>query len=128
MKRTDDYLQRREHLKDLSDEQLHERFWGLVKNLTDPLLKAGEENTSPAIERSVLLRMGFNSLQVKVLVDLFLDKGLLPHGAGHIIYKLSKAHGLTIREAGLALISGQHHDEITELFNETTNQAGAKHS
>ncbi|NLC32835.1 MAG: ornithine aminomutase, partial [Clostridiales bacterium] len=109
MKRADDYLLRREHLRDLSDEQLHERFWNLVKNLTDPLLKAGEENTSPAIERSVLLRMGFNSLEAKALVEFCLDNGLLAHGAGHVVYKLSKAQGLTIREAGAALISGQHH-------------------
>ena len=123
MKRADDFLKRREHLAPLSDEELHDRFWSLVKELTDPLLKAGEENTSPAIERSVLLRMGFNSLEAKALVDLFLDKSLLCHGAGHVIYQLSQKHGLTIREAGLSLIEGKYHDEIEEFFIESIDQA-----
>lgn len=32
MERADDYLERREHLKDLSEEQLEARFWELTKN------------------------------------------------------------------------------------------------
>ena len=123
MKREDDFNQRRESLAPLSDEELHERFWSLVKELTDPLLKAGQENTSPAIERSVLLRMGFNSLEAKALVDIFLDKGLLSHGAGHVVYKLSQKHGLSIRQAGLLLIEGEHQDELEGFFNESQNQS-----
>ena len=119
MKREDDFNQRRESLAPLSDEQLHERFWSLVKDLTDPLLKAGQENTSPAIERSVLLRMGFNSLEAKALVDIFLVEGLLCHGAGHVVYKLSQKHALSIRQAGLCLIEGEHQDELAGLFNES---------
>ena len=30
MKRPDDYDKRGAHLKELSDEQLHQRFWSLV--------------------------------------------------------------------------------------------------
>ena len=118
MKRTDDFGTRRAHLDNLSDAQLHERFWSLVDQLTAPLLQAGRENTTPAIERSVLLRMGFSSLEAKAIVELCLDKGLLRHGAGHVVYKLSKAKGLPLREAGLALVQGKLADEAASLFRE----------
>ena len=44
MKRPDDYDKRGAHLKELSDEQLHQRFWSLVGQLTDPLLATGRVN------------------------------------------------------------------------------------
>ena len=59
IKREDDFQTRREHLKNLSDEELKSRFWALTGQLVDPLLELAHENTSPAIERSVLLRLGF---------------------------------------------------------------------
>lgn len=118
MKRTDDFETRRAPLAALSDTQLHERFWSLVDQLTAPLLKAGRDNTTPAIERSVLLRMGFSSLEAKAIVDLCLDKNLLPHGAGHVVYKLSKAQGIPLREAGLELAQGKLTDEAIDLFRE----------
>lgn len=118
MKRADDYAERRAHLEGLSDEALHARFWELVGELTDPLLRMGREYTSPAIERSVLLRMGFSSLEAKAITDFCLDRGLLRHGAGHVVYKLSKAQGLGIREAGLRLIDGSLQDVAVALFGE----------
>ncbi|MBR0135163.1 MAG: ornithine aminomutase, partial [Clostridia bacterium] len=50
MKREDDFNNRHEHLKDLTDEQLEARFWELANKLVDPLLEMGREYTSPAIE------------------------------------------------------------------------------
>jgi len=82
------------------------------------LLKLGHENTTPAIERSVLLRMGFSSLEVKEIVDGAEKRGLLGHGAGHVVYKLSKARNIPIRDAGLCLIEGNAWDEATALFKE----------
>lgn len=116
MKREDDFNRRREHLKDLTDGQLHERFWELAGQIVDPLLKLGYENTTPAIERSVLLRMGFSSLEVKEIVEVAQRRGLLGHGAGHIVYKLSKAKDISIREAGLSLVEGSTWDEAAALF------------
>ncbi|MHC1787664.1 MAG: ornithine aminomutase subunit alpha [Christensenellales bacterium] len=118
MKRADDYLERSAHLKGLDDAALHARFWELVDQLTQPLLAAGREYTSPAIERSVLLRMGFSSLEAKAITDFCLDHGLMPHGCGHVIYKLSKTQGLPIREAGLGLISGSLREAALALFQE----------
>ena len=118
MKREDDYSKRREHLAALSDEELKARFWSLTEGLVDPLLQLGKENTSPAIERSVLLRMGFSSLEAKAIADWCQDRGLMPHGCGHVVYKLSQAQGLPLREAGLALAEGRLRDEAESLFRE----------
>ena len=118
MKRQDDFPTRSAHLKDLSDEALHDRFWELVGRLTDPLLEMGREYTSPAIERSVLLRMGFSSLQAKAIADFCLDKGLMPHGCGHVVYRLSRERGIPLREAGAALAEGRLREEAAALFAE----------
>ena len=116
MKRDDDYSLRRARLKDLSDEQLRERFRSLAKELTDPLLQMGREYTSPSIERSVLLRMGFSSQEAAALVNLCLEHALLGHGAGNVVYRYSQSKGLGIREAGLALLNPANLEEAARLF------------
>ena len=116
MKREDRFNERRAHLKDLTPEQLKERFWSLAEQVVDPLLKLGYENTTPAIERSVLLRMGFSSLEVKPIVDGAMERGLLGHGAGNIVFRLSKENGVSIRDAGQSLIDGKTWDQASELF------------
>ena len=116
MKREDNFNERRAHLKDLAPQQLKDRFWELAEQITDPLLKLGYENTTPAIERSVLLRMGFSSLEVKPIVDGAVLHGLLGHGAGNIVYKLSKENNTTIRDAGLSLINGESWEQAVRLF------------
>lgn len=115
--RTDDYLIRREHLKHLSEEELEARFWELTEKLMDPVIKLAETHTSPSIERSVLLRMGFSSLESTSIVQQVLDHGLIGKGAGHIVYKVAKTKGIEIREAGLQLAEGQIWDEVDILFS-----------
>lgn len=116
MKRSDDYEKRREHLKDLTDEQLKERFWQLAEQLTDPLLKMGHDYTSPAVERSVLLRMGFSSVEAKKIVEGCIEHNLMEHGAGNVIYRLAKAENMEIRQAGLELYAGKLWDKAEKLF------------
>ena len=116
MKREDDFLTRRAHLANLNDEQLKARFWELTEKVVEPLLKLGYEYTTPAIERSVLLRMGFSSLEVKEIVQGALERRLLGHGAGNIVYKLSKSKNMPVREAGLALMQGKYWDEVENMF------------
>jgi D-ornithine 4,5-aminomutase subunit alpha len=116
MKRTDDFQARRGHLAGLSDDELHARFWQLAGQLVDPLLAMGRDYTSPAIERSVLLRMGFSSLEARQLVEGCADHHLLGHGAGHVVYRFAKTKGMPIREAGLKLAEGNHWTEARELF------------
>lgn len=118
MKRTDDYENRRAHLANMSDEELKNYFWKLADQLTDPLLKLGYENSSPSVERSVLLRMGFSSLEVKPIVDTAMEKNLISHGAGNIVYKVAKSKNMSIRDAGVALSKGELWDEAEKLFGE----------
>ena len=116
MKREDDYSKRREHLAALSDEELKARFWSLTEGLVDPLLQLGKENTSPAIERSVLLRMGFSSLEAKTTVDGCMARGILGHDAGNVVYRYATTQGLEIRAAGLVLQQPDKMDEAAKLF------------
>ena len=116
-KRQDDFQVRRKHLQDLNDEQLKERFWSLASQIVEPMIELGRKNTSPSIERSVLLRMGFSSLEVKPILDGVMERGLIGKGAGHVVYKLAKNKGITVREAGLMLMNGEGWDEVVDLFN-----------
>ena len=116
IKREDDFSQRREHLANLSDDELKSRFWALTEQLVDPLLTLAQENTSPAIERSVLLRMGFSSLEAKMIVDGCMEQNLLGHGAGNVVYRYAKQNNLPIRDAGLALMTPVKLDEAAKLF------------
>ena len=116
MERQDDFSQRREHLKDLTEKQLEERFWELCSNLMDPIVHMASKQTSPSIERSVLLRMGFSSIESKSIVEGAIDKNLLEHGAGHLVYKLSQTKGISIREAGLKLAENELWDDTLSLF------------
>ncbi len=117
MRREDDFQVRREHLAKMTEEQLENRFWELAEKLVDPIIDLGYKNTSPSIERSVLLRMGFSSVEAKAIVDNAIDRGLIGKGAGHIVYRLAKAKNLPIREAGLLLVDNTHWDEVKAMFN-----------
>ena len=116
VKRADDYMERRAHLANLSDQELYERFWSLASDIVDPLLDLGRKNTSPAIERSVLLRMGFSSIEAKAIVDGVIDRGLMGKGAGHVVYKLAKSKDISVRDAGVALAAGNMWQEAADLF------------
>ena len=116
MKRADDYEQRRQHLANLTDEELEKRFWDLAEKVVDPLLELGKKNTTPAVERSILLRMGFSSIEVKPIIEGVMNKGLMPKGAGNVVWRLSEKLGISVREAGVALAEGKHWDEVDSLF------------
>ncbi len=121
MKRSDDFLERRKHLANLSEEELEARFWEMASKVVDPIIELAEKNTSPSIERSVLLRMGFSSLEAKSIVDGVIDRGLVGKGAGHVVYRLAKEKNLDIRQAGLKLIDGELWDEAVSLFKGGAN-------
>jgi D-ornithine 4,5-aminomutase subunit alpha len=102
--RDDDFATRRRRLARLGDEQLHERFWELANRLVSPLVEEAREHTTPAIERSVLLRMGFTGAEAKALVDGMHARALLGHGAGRLLVGYARRRGTPVREAGLALL------------------------
>ena len=112
LKREDDFDKRREHLSHLSDEELHERFWELLGKTVDPMLDMARTHTTPSIERSVLLRMGFSSIEAKPLVQMAIDRELISKGVGHLVYKVSKEKNIPLRQAGLEMLEGKHWDEI----------------
>jgi D-ornithine 4,5-aminomutase subunit alpha len=116
MKRADDFQERRKHLADLSDQELYDKFWALAGQIVDPLLELGKKNTTPSVERSVLLRMGFSSIEVKPIVEGCIDRGLMGKGAGHVVYRLAKEKNISVREAGLMLAEGKGWDEVTASF------------
>ena len=117
MKREDDFLERRKHLSELTEDELEKRFWDLADKLVDPLILLAKSNTSPSIERSVLLRMGFSSEEAKLIVEGAIDRGLIGKGVGNIIYKLHISKNISIRDAGLELMKDNMWDDVIALFN-----------
>ena len=117
MKRQDDFEKRRGHLKGLTDEQLYDRFWELAGEMVQPMLDLGYKNTTPSIERSVLLRMGFSSLEVKPIVEGAIRKGLMGKGCGNVVWRLAEKKGIGVREAGLLLAEGKEWDTAESLFD-----------
>jgi D-ornithine 4,5-aminomutase subunit alpha len=110
--RPDDFATRRKSLGNLSDEDLRARFWSLAETIVAPLVEAARSHTTPSIERSVLLRMGFSSIEAKALVAAVGERGLLGHGVGRLVLELSQRRGTTVREAGLGLLEGRHWEEL----------------
>ncbi len=117
MDRVDNYLDKREHLKDLTDEQLKQKFWDLLDQITTPMIDLAHTHTSPAVERSVLLRMGFNSMDCKVIVDRCVEHGLIGKGAGHVVLKIAEKLGVDYKEAGQRLIDEENlWDDAKAMF------------
>ncbi len=115
--RIDDFEKRSEHLKKLSDEELKNYFFELTDKLLEPIMEIAYQYTSPAIERSVLMRMGFSSLEAKTITEKLFEYNLLEYGAGHAVYLYAKNNNLTIREAGLKISNGQAISFLKEVFN-----------
>jgi D-ornithine 4,5-aminomutase subunit alpha len=69
-------------------------------------------STTPAIERSVLLRMGLSSMEAKALTTRMAEAGLLGHGAGHILLEVAVKHDVPPREAAQALLDGRWWEEV----------------
>ena len=106
----------RKHLVNLTDEELKTRFWELAEEIVEPLLELGKKNTSPSIERSILLRMGFSSTEATEIVNQVIAHELMGKGAGHIVYRIAKDNNLEIREAGLKLCAGELWNQVDATF------------
>lgn len=120
MKRADDFEERRKHLRDLSDEELYDRFWQLTEEIVKPMVELAYNSTSPSIERSVLLRMGFSSLESSDIVQEGVKAGLLGKGMGNVVLKYSKLKGIPYLEAGRELAEGKGWNEVSNLFGGDT--------
>ncbi|MCL4808221.1 MAG: ornithine aminomutase [Thermoanaerobaculia bacterium] len=95
---------RREALAKLSDEELKTRFWELTTRVVEPIVELAKGHTSPSIERSVLLRMGIDSVSSQGVVKRILDAGLLGKGAGHVVLRVGRKTGTDARGAAQAIL------------------------
>ena len=84
--------------------------------MVDPLIELARTHTTPAIERSVLLRMCFSSLEAKGIVEKTIANNLISKGAGHTVFRYSRLTGKSIREAGLTLLNDEGWDEVKQSF------------
>ncbi len=114
MKREDDFDLRREHLKNLSDEELYNRFWSLTEEIVQPMVELAYAHTSPAVERSVLLRMGFSSLEAGNIVLEGMKWKLLGKGMGNVVLIYSKLKNIPYIKAGEELSEGIGWKEVSK--------------
>ena len=89
----------RAELATLDDDALKARFWQLCEEVMTPVVDFSRTHTTPSIERSVLLRMGIDSVTTHAVVENVLNAGLLGKGAGHAVLRLSRRDGIDLRAA-----------------------------
>lgn len=92
-------------LDDVPDEELKQRFWALSDQVVAPLVELARTHTSPSIERSVLLRMGIDSVTASGVVAHVHEAGLLGKGAGHVLLRLAQREGSDVRTAAAAVLA-----------------------
>lgn len=106
---TDDRIarfeQRRSELRQLTDAQLKARFWELCDQVVEPIVELARTHTSPSIERSVLLRMGVDSLSAHGVVERIHQAGLLGKGAGGVVLAVAERRGTDVRGAVAAILA-----------------------
>ena len=121
MVREDDFQKRREHLKNMSEEELINYFWQLTEKIVDPLVELSKTHTSPSIERSVLLRMGFSSIESKNIVRYMVENNLLLHGAGKVVLIYSELKKKNYLEASKDLSEGIGWEEVVNFYRRNQN-------
>lgn len=121
MKRKDDFSSRREHLKNLNDEELYNRFWSLTEQIVKPMVDLAYKHTSPSIERSVLLRMGFSSLEAGNLVKEGTKWNLLGKGMGNVVLTYSKLKNVPYLKAGEELSRGIGWEKVHGVMRGESN-------
>lgn len=112
--RNERFARRQAELARLSDDQLKDRFWQLCDQVVEPIVDLARTHTSPSIERSVLLRMGVDSISSHGVVDRIFEAGLLPKGAGNVLLRVGKRTGKDVRGAAAAILENK--DVLQGLF------------
>lgn len=107
MVRPDTYREVRAHLDGLSEGELEARFWELAGEVVAPLVELARTHTSPSIERSVLMRMGVDSVTCQAVVAGCVERGLLSHGAGHVVLVCMRTWRCEAPEAARRLADGE---------------------
>ena len=112
MVREDTFDNAHQHLVGLSDAELEARFWQLAHECVEPLVELARTHTSPSIERSVLMRLGVDSVTCKTVVAECEARGLLSHGAGHVVWVCMQAWACDALEAARRLAGGEGWDTV----------------
>jgi D-ornithine 4,5-aminomutase subunit alpha len=116
MAREDTFREARKHLEGLTDAELEARFWELSRQCVEPLVGLARTHTSPSIERSVLMRMGIDSLTCGAVVSECEKRGLLGHGAGHVVWRCSQEWECAVPEAAGRLADGDGWDTVGAIW------------
>ncbi len=116
MVRPDTFHEVREHLAGLSDAELEARFWELSNTIVEPLVELARAHTSPSIERSVLMRMGIDSRTCMAVAAECEKRGLLGHGAGHVVLVCMQVWECDASAAAARLAGGEGWDLVAERF------------
>lgn len=122
-KRNDNFKELRNKFKKFSDQELHDYFWSLTEQIVSPLIELAMNSTSPSIERSVLLRMGFSSIEANKIVTYAMKFCLLGKGAGNIVLIYSELINKDYLDAGRELSKGIGWEKI----DKTIKYEGKKH-
>jgi D-ornithine 4,5-aminomutase subunit alpha len=125
---TDDERQARlelrlQELDQLPDEELKARFWSLCEQVVEPMVDLARTHTSPSIERSVLLRMGIDSVSSQGVVTTIHEAGLLGKGAGHVLLRLAQRRGTDVRAAAASVLADR--TVLDGLFEDGPRAPGA---
>ena len=109
------FEERRKKYREMSDEELKAHFWDLCDEIVAPIVDLARTHTSPSIERSVLLRMGIDSLTAHGVVDRVNQAGLLGKGAGHVLLRLAEQQGTDVKGAAETILADK--GVLENLFN-----------
>jgi D-ornithine 4,5-aminomutase subunit beta len=85
--------------------ELRDRFFTLATDVVTPLRRLAASHTTPSIERSVLLRMGFDSLEAETLVTHAADKGWLADGVAGVLRRYACERGVDMYRAYRMLLA-----------------------
>lgn len=118
------FEQRQAELHQLSDAELKARFWALCDQLVEPIVDLARTHTSPSIERSVLLRMGIDSVSSHGVVERIYRHGLLGKGAGHVLLRLAEKDGTDVRAAAERILAEE--DVLEGLFAPAARPGGQR--
>lgn len=102
------FEKRQAELSKMSDAELKALFWELCDRVVKPVVDLARTHTSPSIERSVLLRMGIDSISTHGVVTRVLAAGLLGKGAGNVVLKVAERTGRDVRSAAQLIIENKN--------------------
>ncbi|MBU4556569.1 MAG: ornithine aminomutase subunit alpha [Actinobacteria bacterium] len=119
MVREDTFDHAHQYLSGLTDEELQMRFWHLTEEIVEPLVELARTHTSPSIERSVLMRMGIDTPTCVAVVAECETRGLLGHGAGHVVLVCMQAWDVDAPTAARKLAAGNGWETVDAKWGST---------